>query len=93
MKPVSYLINTARAVLVDMQALEEALQNGIIMGAAIDVFPKEPLTKEDAIIQLDNCTLTNHRGGDTLDSYERSPELLLKQLKEAVDTGYTKYMI
>ena len=42
MKPVSYLINTARAVLVDMPALEEALQNGSIMGAAIDgYFPKE----------------------------------------------------
>ena len=93
MKPVSYLINTARAVLVDMPALEEALQNGSIMGAAIDVFPKEPLTKEDAVVQLDNCTLTNHRGGDTLDSYERSPELLLEQLQEAVQTGHTKYMI
>ena len=93
MKPVSYLINTARAVLVDMPALEEALQNGSIMGAAIDVFPKEPLTKEDAVVQLDNCTLTNHRGGGTLDSYERSPELLLEQLQEAVQTGHTKYMI
>ena len=93
MKSVSYLINTARAVLVDMPALEEALQNGSIMGAAIDVFPKEPLTKEDAVVQLDNCTLTNHRGGDTLDSYERSPELLLEQLQEAVQTGHTKYMI
>ncbi|MFQ7536291.1 MAG: 2-hydroxyacid dehydrogenase [Clostridium sp.] len=93
MKPHSYLINTARAVLVDMPALEEALQSGRIMGAAIDVFPKEPLTKEDRIVQLDNCTLTNHRGGDTLDSYERSPELLLEQLKEAVETGKTSYMI
>ena len=93
MKPVSYLINTARAALVDMPALEDALQNGSIMGAAIDVFPKEPLTKEDAVVQLDNCTLTNHRGGDTLDSYERSPELLLEQLQEAVQTGHTKYMI
>ena len=76
-----------------VSGLEEALQNGSIMGAAIDVFPKEPLTKEDAVVQLDNCTLTNHRGGDTLDSYERSPELLLEQLQEAVQTGHTKYMI
>lgn len=93
MKKTSYLINTARAVLVDMNALEEALQNHEIMGAAIDVFPKEPLTKEDTIVHLDNCTLTNHRGGDTVDSYDRSPELLLEYLEEFLETGKTRYII
>lgn len=93
MKHSSYLVNTARAVLVDMKALENALINHAISGAAIDVFPKEPLTENDYIISVDNCTLTNHRGGDTLDSYNRSPEILLEQLKEVLDTGTTKYII
>ena len=92
MKPSAYLINTARAVLVNMEDLEEALIHKTIAGAAIDVFPKEPLTKEDRITSIDACTLTNHRGGDTLDSYNRSPELLLEQLKEVLETGKTKYM-
>ena len=37
--------------------------------------------------------MTNWKNLDTLDSYERSPELLLEQLQEAVQTGHTKYMI
>lgn len=63
MKPTSYLINTARAVLVDMDALVTALQQKKIMGATMDVFPQEPLKKEDPITKLDNITITNHRGG------------------------------
>lgn len=93
MKTSAYLINTARAVLVDMEALAKALQEQIIQGAAIDVFPIEPLPDDYAFINIDNCTLTNHRGGDTLDSYNRSPEILLKQLKEVLETGKTRYMI
>lgn len=92
MKLSAYLINTARAVLVNMEDLEEALIHKTIAGAAIDVFPKEPLTKEDRITSIDACTLTNHRGGDTLDSYNRSPELLLEQFKEVLETGKTRYM-
>lgn len=92
MKQSAYLINTARAVLVNMEDLEEALIHKAIAGAAIDVFPKEPLTKADRITSIDACTLTNHRGGDTLDSYNRSPELLLEQFKEVLETGKTRYM-
>lgn len=93
MKESAYLINTARAVLVDMDALAEALRGHHIMGAALDVFPVEPLAEDSPFLVLDNCTLTNHRGGDTLDSYERSPELLLAQLREVLETGSTNYII
>lgn len=93
MKPTSYLINTARAVLVDMQALQKALTTHRIKGAAIDVFPKEPLDEHDPYLSIDECTLTNHRGGDTIDSYERSPEILLAQLKEVLETGNTRYVM
>ena len=93
MSKKSYLINTARAALIDMEALKIALKEKQIRGAALDVFPKEPLDENDELINLDNCTLTNHRGGDTIDSYERSPEIMLNQLKEVISTGKTKYMI
>lgn len=82
MKRTAYLINTARAMLVDMEALEEALRTHEIMGAAIDVFPSEPLPKDYDLLKLDCVTLTNHRGGDTLNSYIKAPELLVEQLKE-----------
>lgn len=93
MKQSAYLINTARAVLIDMDALYDALHDHVIKGAALDVFRKEPLDEDKKFLALDNCTLTNHRGGDTLDSYERSPEMLLEQLKEVLNTGSTRYMI
>ena len=93
MKPTSYLINTARAVLVDMDALVHSLEIHQIMGAAIDVFPKEPLDANDPITKLDNITITNHRGGDTVDSYIRSPELLISYVEEAFKTGKTRYML
>ena len=93
MKEDSYLINTARAVLVDMDALYRALKDRRILGAAIDVFPKEPLPENYPLLSLDNCTLTNHRGGDTIDSYNRAPEQLLEQFKEVLETGKTRYMI
>ena len=93
MKPTAYLINTARAVLVDMDALECALREKRIMGAAIDVFPVEPLPEDYPLLRCDNVTTTNHRGGDTIDSYIRAPELLLTSLQELLQTGSTRFLL
>lgn len=93
MKPEAYLINTARAMLLDMEALYFALKEKQIRGAAVDVFPVEPLPEGEKLLELDNLTLTNHRGGDTVDSYIKTPELLVKQLKELLATGHTRYLI
>lgn len=82
MKPNALLINTARAALIDMNALYEALERKQIMGAALDVFPVEPLPEDYPFLKLDNVTITNHRGGDTLNSYVKAPELLLKKLQD-----------
>lgn len=84
MKKNSLLINTARASLVDMDALGDALRNKMIMGAALDVFNNEPLPKDFPFLKLDNITITNHRGGDTLNSYLRAPELLLNKLRKNI---------
>lgn len=93
MKKSAYLINTARAVLVDMDALVGALQRGQIMGAAVDVFPVEPLPEGYPILHCDNATTTNHRGGDTIDSYIAAPSLILQYFKELLKTGSTRFMI
>ena len=82
MKPTAYLINTARASLIDMNAANAALCEGRIRGAAFDVFPSEPLSRDFPMLCLDNVTLTNHRAGDTLNSYILAPELLLRQLTD-----------
>jgi phosphoglycerate dehydrogenase-like enzyme len=62
MKLSSYLINTSRAAIVDQNALIEALKNGWIRGAALDVFEKEPLSQEDVFRTLPNVLTTPHLG-------------------------------
>ncbi|HIX68926.1 MAG TPA: 2-hydroxyacid dehydrogenase [Candidatus Anaerostipes excrementavium] len=82
MKKDAYLINTARAALVDMDALYQALKEEEILGAAIDVFPTEPIAPDDPLAHLDHVTAGNHRGGDTLESYTKAPEAVLLKLQE-----------
>ena len=92
MKPSAYLINTARAVLVDMDALYDALAEKRIMGAGLDVFPTEPLPKDYKFLSLGNVTLTNHRGGDTLNCFHKAPEMVAGYFEELLEKGTTRYM-
>ncbi len=80
MKPSAYFINTARSGMVDYNALYHALNKQLIKGAALDVFDVEPLGTDHPFLALDNITLTNHRGSDTLNSYYDSPKAMLKEL-------------
>ena len=93
MRPDACLINTARAMLVDMDALYDALKARRIMGAALDVFPMEPLPENYKFLELDNVTLTNHRGGDTINSYLKAPELLVESFNELLATGSTRFLV
>ncbi len=62
MKPTAYIINTARAGLIDTEALIWALQNKIIAGAGIDVYEKEPPAPDLALFAMDNVILSPHLG-------------------------------
>ena len=80
MKPTSYIINTARAGLVNEGALCEALAKRRIAGAALDVFWHEPLPKDHILNKLDNVTLTSHLAGTTIESLTKSPKLLVEDI-------------
>jgi phosphoglycerate dehydrogenase-like enzyme len=60
MKRDAVLINTARGPIVDETALIDALRDGQIAGAALDVFEKEPLSAESPLASMDNVILTSH---------------------------------
>lgn len=68
MKPTACLINTARGAIVQENALADALRNGTIAGAAIDVYDKEPNT-DSPLRGLDNAILTPHIGTFTRETY------------------------
>lgn len=93
MKKTAYFINTARSYMVDYYALAEALKSGEIMGAAIDVFDREPVDPDNPLVGIDNCTLTNHRGGDTINSYSDSPAMMLNACRQYLDGDTPKFWI
>ncbi len=71
LKPASVLINTARAAIVDQDALLEALQEKRLAGAGLDVFLQEPMPADNPWIKLDNVVLSPHGGTVTREATER----------------------
>jgi phosphoglycerate dehydrogenase-like enzyme len=70
MKPTAYLINTCRGPVVHEPALYEALTNGTIAGAGLDVFDQEPPPADNPLFNLDNVILTPHYAGPTWDNQQ-----------------------
>lgn len=64
MKPEARFINAGRGDAVDEEALAEALRNGVIQGAALDVFNEEPLPGDSPLWDLDNLIVSPHMSGD-----------------------------
>src|SRR6476646_9038967 len=60
MKPTAVLVNTSRGPVVDQTALADALRNGVIWAAALDVTDPEPIPRDDPLVGLDNCLIVPH---------------------------------
>jgi D-3-phosphoglycerate dehydrogenase len=80
MKRGSYLINTARATVLDYEALKEALDSGQLAGAALDVFPDEPLPSTDPLLSAPHLTLTPHLAGAAFEVADVQWEIALRTI-------------
>ncbi len=84
MKEGAFFINTARAGLMDEDALVGALKSRHLAGAAIDVYSTEPISMDHPYLSLDNITLTPHIAGYSCDTVENSIEQMGEELRRYV---------
>jgi glyoxylate reductase len=92
MKPTAYLINTSRGPVVDEVALVEALQNGTIRGAGLDVFEFEPKLAK-GLAKLDNVVLTPHIASGTEEARHEMAVLSAKNIINTLEGGRPDNMV
>ena len=93
MKTGSILMNAARGTVIDIPALVEVLESGQLSGAAIDVFPVEPKSNNEAfespLCKFDNVILTPHVGGSTQEAQQNIGIEVAGKLVKYSDNGST----
>jgi len=81
-KPTAILINCARGKIVDMNALSEALKNGLLAGAGIDDYETEPpLPKDHPLLDAPNCLLVPHIGYATREAFDIRIDIVIDNVR------------
>jgi D-3-phosphoglycerate dehydrogenase / 2-oxoglutarate reductase len=81
MRPGAFLVNTARATLVDQDALDAALASGHLGGAALDVFPHGPAGERSPLLRHPNVVLTPHIGGATSETLMQGALMIAQEIE------------
>ena len=87
MKPAAFIVNMGRGGIVDERALAEAIDNGTIAGAALDVFVKEPLPADNPLLHVrypERIRLAPHAAWASVQARER----LVKQIADNIEKGW-----
>lgn len=94
MKRRAVVINASRGKVIDIGALNHAVREGMIAGAALDVFPAEPANEKEEFISplrsLDNVILTPHIGGSTEEAQENIGREVAEKLARFLNSGTTR---
>ena len=85
MKPSAFIINTSRGALIDETALIEALENGTIAGAGLDVQETEPPEENSPLYTMDQVLLTPHMGWKGLETRQRLVSILADNIKKFME--------
>lgn len=85
MKPSAFIINTSRGALIDEAALIEALENGTIAGAGLDVQETEPPEETSPLYTMDQVLLTPHMGWKGLETRQRLVSILADNIKQFME--------
>jgi phosphoglycerate dehydrogenase-like enzyme len=93
MKLGAYLINTSGGSVVDLDALVDALEAGRIAGAALDVFPGQPLPASSRLCTAPNVLLTPHIGGATAETVERHSRIMTGEIERLLDGRPLRYAV
>jgi len=91
-KPSLRLVNVARGGIVDEDALAEALREGKIAGAALDVFAEEPTT-ESPLFELDNVVVTPHLGASTAEAQDKAGATIAEMVGLALVGDFVPYAV
>jgi phosphoglycerate dehydrogenase-like enzyme len=87
MKNTAVLINTCRGPVVDEKALEQALENGEIWGAGLDVFEQEPVDPDNPLLKRNNVVVAPHLAGKSYESYPRRVRFAFENMKKVWEGG------
>ena len=87
MKPTAFLVNTARGGLVDETALLEALEQKQLAGAALDVYPTEPLPADSPLRKAERLILTPHLAASTVEAQHKGGLEICRVVQNALLTG------